>query len=100
VALEMLPGSTLRDELRQLGDDVSNTVEGQRILPTAIEQKLTLTSSGAYETLVEVSSKPVAQIRTHAGITRVLRYSFTMERRGQAVSGLRGKAEVLGSVRG
>jgi hypothetical protein len=29
--------------------------------------------------LVEGSTKSVAQIRTHAGIERVLRYSFTME---------------------
>jgi hypothetical protein len=29
--------------------------------------------------LTEGSTEPVAQIRTHAGIARVLRYSFTME---------------------
>ena len=66
-------------ELRQLGYDIINIGGGQRILAHAIEQKLTLTSSGAYETLVEGSTKPVAQIRTHARIARVLRYSFTME---------------------
>jgi len=42
--------------------------EGQRILPHAITQRLTLTSSGAFEELTETSTKPVVQIRTHAGM--------------------------------
>jgi hypothetical protein len=29
--------------------------------------------------LTEGSTKPVALTRTHAGITKVMRYSFTME---------------------
>ena len=75
--LETLPGSK-PSELRQLGYDVINIGEGQRILAHAIEQKLTLTSSGAYEMLTEGSTMPVAQIRTHAGIARVLHYTFTL----------------------
>ena len=65
--------------MRQLGYDAINTGEDKRILAHAIEQRLTLTSSGAYELLTEGSTKPVAQIRTDAGIERVLRYSFTTE---------------------
>ena len=53
--------------------------EGQRLLAHAIEQKLTLTSSGAYEMLTEGSTKSVAQIGTYSGIARVLRYTFTLE---------------------
>ena len=60
VALEMLPG-WMPDELRQLGYDGIITGEDKRILAHAIEQKLTLMSSGAYETLVEASAKPVAR---------------------------------------
>ena len=67
------------DELCQLGYDAINTGEGERILAQAIEQKLTLTSSGAYEMLTEGSTKPIAQVRTHAGIAKVMRYTFTME---------------------
>ena len=53
----MLPG-WMPDE-RQLGYDVMNIGGGQRILAHAIEQKLTLTSSGAYEMLTEGSTKPL-----------------------------------------
>ena len=66
-------------ELRQLGYDIINIGGGQRILAHAIEQKLTLTSSGAYEMLTEGSTKSVAQIGTYSGIARVLRYTFTLE---------------------
>jgi hypothetical protein len=48
-------------------------------LPTAIVQEFTLTSSGAYEALTPESTKPIAHIVRHAGIVKVLRYTFTME---------------------
>jgi hypothetical protein len=48
-------------------------------LANAIVQQMTLSSSGAFEEMTEGSTKkPVAQIRTHGGITRVLRYAFAM----------------------
>jgi hypothetical protein len=79
-AREPLPGSTLPDELRQFGYDVTEIGEGQRISSAPIVEKLALTSSGAFELLTPESTKLVAQIRTHAGIARVMRYrfSFTM----------------------
>jgi hypothetical protein len=58
---------------------VTEIGEGQHILAHAITQRLTMTSSGAYETLIEGSSKPVAHIRACARITKMMRYSFTME---------------------
>jgi hypothetical protein len=91
--LETLPGA-MPDELRQLGYDAINTGEGERLLPNAIDQKLTLTSSGAYELLTQGSTKAIAMTKTFASVTTVRRYSFTMERQRQAMSGLRGKAEV------
>jgi hypothetical protein len=65
--------------MRDMGHHVmpADPCEGQRILPHAITQKLTLSSCGIFE-LVEGSTKPVAQVRTHAGIVRVMRYSFPL----------------------
>jgi hypothetical protein len=39
VTIECLPGSTLPDELRKVGYDVTEIGEGKRILPTAIVEK-------------------------------------------------------------
>jgi hypothetical protein len=78
VSMETLPDSTLPDELRTLGYDVTEIGEGQRILPHTITQRLTLTSSGAFELLTEGSTKPVAEIRTHAGIARVMRFALSL----------------------
>jgi hypothetical protein len=78
VTLETLPGSTLPDELRELGYDVREAGEGQRLMANAIVQKLALTSSGAFEERAEGSTKPLAQIRTHAGIVKVERYMFAV----------------------
>ena len=79
----MLPG-WMPDE-RQLGYDVMNIGGGQRILAHAIEQKLTLTSSGAYEMLVEGSTKPVAQnqdaCRDRARAALQLHHGMTWQRR-------------------
>jgi hypothetical protein len=46
----------------------ADPVEGQRL---AIETKLSLTSSGAFELAVENSTKPIAMTKTHAGIVPV-----------------------------
>ena len=72
----------------------------KRILPAAIVREFTLLSSGAYEPLAPESTKPIAHLVRHAGIVKVLRYTFTMESPRQATSALRGKPEMLGSVRG
>jgi hypothetical protein len=76
--LETLPGSALPDDLRELGYDVAEAGEGERVLPTAILQKLTLTSGGTFEELVEGSTNALAEIRTHAGIVPVKRFSFAL----------------------
>lgn len=48
----------------------------------AITQRLTLTSCGIFEELIEGSTKPVTEVRTHAGIARVVRYSFAIGLKG------------------
>jgi hypothetical protein len=60
-------------DLRQLGCDVTEMGEGERILASAITQKMTLTSCGVFEEITEGSTKPIAETRTHAGIVRVVR---------------------------
>lgn len=79
VTMECLPDSTLPAELRKLGYDVSESGEGQRILPAAIVEKFTRRADGEFEPLVEGSStKPIASTVTHAGICKVKRYAFSM----------------------
>jgi hypothetical protein len=78
VRMECLPGSTLPDELRQLGYDVSEIGDGERILAAAITEHFTLNADGEFEPLVEGSTKPVAQTRRLVGIVKVKRYGFGM----------------------
>jgi hypothetical protein len=78
VRMECLPGSTLPDELRQLGYDVRDLGDGERILATAIVERFTLNAAGEFEALVEGSSKPIASTVTHADIVKVKRYGFSM----------------------
>ncbi len=66
--LECLPSSTLPSCLAALGYEVIPTGEGQRMLATAITERFTRTSSGAFEPMTENSTKPVAATVTHAGI--------------------------------
>jgi hypothetical protein len=76
--MECLPGSTLPDELRKAGYDVTEIGAGERILPTAIVERFTMTAAGEFEPLVEGSTKPIASTVTHAGIVKVVQYAFSM----------------------
>ena len=68
--LNSLPFSV---SLSQLSGMTSvRSARGQRILADAITQRLRLTSCGVFEQITESSSKPVAEIRIHTGIARVL----------------------------
>ena len=80
VTLETLPDSTLPAELISLGYDVvpADPPEGQRILAGSIVERFGKTSSGAYALLSPESTEAIAEIRTHAGIVRVLRYTFSL----------------------
>jgi hypothetical protein len=46
--LQVLPGSSLPDQLAALGYIAERTGETQRILPHAVSQDVTTTSSGAF----------------------------------------------------
>jgi hypothetical protein len=47
--MECLPASTLPDELRKMGYDLTETGDGQRIIPTAITERLAIGADGQLE---------------------------------------------------
>jgi hypothetical protein len=56
--MECLPGSTLPQELRNLGHDLVEKGEGQRILPTAITERFATGADGQLEPVAEGSTRP------------------------------------------
>jgi hypothetical protein len=78
VTIECLPGSTLPDELRKVGYDVTEIGEGKRILPTAIVEKFVTRAGGELEPPTKGSTRPIMSTVTHAGIVKVKRYAFTI----------------------
>ena len=66
------------DQFRALGYRVESAGTGQRILHSAIVERFARTSSGALEPFSEGSTKPVAEVRMHAGITSVDKFWFDM----------------------
>jgi hypothetical protein len=74
----ILPGSSLPEELRARGYEVTATGEGERILPPAIVERFCMRGDGELEPLTPGSTRPVARIVQHAGICRVKRYAFSM----------------------
>jgi hypothetical protein len=96
ITLETLSSSTLPQELRdglsvkwRAVDgsmyrlslpplDVREISEGQRILAGSIVENFARRADGALEPLTPGSTLPVAQVVTHAGICRVLKFVFDM----------------------
>jgi hypothetical protein len=78
VVFECLPGSPLPEKLRAAGYILmpADPPEGERILPAAITERFALNSRGELEPLTEGSTMAVAEVRRHAGICKVERYSF------------------------
>jgi hypothetical protein len=78
VRMECVPDSTVPDELRKLGYTVEPDGEGERILPHAITTQVVSGVDGVLTPLTEGSSgRPVISIM-HAGICRVLKFTFTL----------------------
>jgi hypothetical protein len=50
--------------------------EGERILPFGIVEKFVRGDDGTMQPLTEGSTRPIAEVRTHAGIAKVRRFSF------------------------
>ncbi|HEY6258208.1 MAG TPA: hypothetical protein VIY51_20695 [Xanthobacteraceae bacterium] len=72
------PGSGLPDELRGLGYELTPCGTTMRIVPHAVEGRLTATSSGGLEPFTEGSTKPVIIRATHAGIQTHCLYDLTL----------------------
>jgi len=54
------------------------TGDGERIVPTAITERLCMGADGQLEPLTIGSTRPVAVTVTHAGIVKVKRYVFNI----------------------
>jgi hypothetical protein len=78
IEIETLPGSPLPAELRAAGYELKAAEEGERILPSAIVERLTMTSSGALVPIAVGSTAAVSEVRRHAGITRVERWALPL----------------------
>ena len=74
--LETLPDSDLPALLLAGGYSFEPIGESQRILPRSIVEQFTRRGDGTLELLTPGSTKPVAEMRTHAGIARTLQYEL------------------------
>jgi hypothetical protein len=75
---EALPVSGLPAALRSMGYIVEQTGETLRILPHAIVESLTTTTSGTLIPATEGSTRSVTTRVTHAGIATVIQYDLRM----------------------
>jgi hypothetical protein len=72
-----LRGSGLPDELRKAGYELVAEEPGERILAAAVTERFTRNADGTLSMLTGGSTRPVALVRHHAGITKTERYSFS-----------------------
>jgi hypothetical protein len=75
--MECLPSSTIPDDLRKLGYIIEETGAGERILASAIVEKLVLAPNGELAPLTADSTRPIASTMTHSGIVKVRRPAVT-----------------------
>jgi len=57
---------------------VADPPEGQRILASAVEERFTHSADGELVPMTPGSTEAVAEVRRHAGIFTVKRYSFLL----------------------
>jgi hypothetical protein len=76
VILEALPESAWPAELIGRGFPLVPEAVGQRIIPHAIRQEMTLNADGTLAPITEGSTQPTTTVITHAGIVATRRYSF------------------------
>lgn len=75
--IEVLPGSALPDDLRGLGYQLQSEDGGERILAGVIVEKFTY-NDGELVPLIAGSTKPIAEVRRHAGIVKTERFTFDL----------------------
>lgn len=78
IAFDVLPESDLPSELSAAGFYVESEGQGQRIVPAGIVENF-VRSGGGLALATPGSTMPIAETRTHAGIERVLKFSFMMD---------------------
>jgi hypothetical protein len=78
MTFDALDGSQVPAQLRALGYDVVDEGEGERILPAGITERFARRANGELEPLTEGSTKPIAEVRHHAGIVRVRKFVFDL----------------------
>jgi hypothetical protein len=76
VVFEALPGWPLPTELAKLAMSCAENGQGERILPAGIVERFVQNTDGTRSPLTEGSTKPVAAVVHHAGITKVKRYDL------------------------
>jgi hypothetical protein len=77
VTMECLPAA-LPGDLRDLGYDVRETDEGERILPGAIVERFYDRADGVRIAVTDGSTLPVTSTVAHAGIVKVERFAFDL----------------------
>ena len=77
------PSSPILPAIRPMGKPLElgpvKSARTIRDLAQQITERLTLTSCGIFEALTPESTKVVTEVRRHAGITRVVRFSFGLK---------------------
>ncbi|WMT78842.1 hypothetical protein [Bradyrhizobium sp. Ash2021] len=61
-----------------MGYDLTEAGEGERILAGAVVERFIRRKDGELEPITPGSTAAVAEVRNHAGVVSVKRYSFTM----------------------
>jgi hypothetical protein len=79
VELQTLPGSTLPAEVTaRFGYVLDEVGETQRILPVAIVERFVRNTAGQLTPATIGSTRPIAELRHHAGIVRTRRFTFEL----------------------
>jgi hypothetical protein len=76
--LECLSDSVVPAEMTKAGCTLEELPPGERILHTAITERFARGGDGELEPLTEGSTKPIVEVRTHAGIVRTKRFNLSM----------------------
>jgi hypothetical protein len=84
--IECSPGSALPDDLRGARYVLEADGEGERILPMAIIEQFSRNTGGELMPITAGSTVAVAEVRHHAGITRVQRFSLGRFSRDETAS--------------
>ena len=78
ITVECLPESNLPNALADLGYNLIPEPDGERILPSAVTERMIRHEDGTFGPLTEGSTRAVSVIIGHAGICKTRRFSFVL----------------------